>query len=183
MALPHEALLASRRESTHLNVFHGGGFSEAIALRVRDAACENGVEVTMHNLVDFEAFSGGPAQSSPALLLITTIEDEQPCPASAACLRFLRRKSHGPKTLDGLQFAVLGLGDSNLLAVAWRRVDCFGARDCNQAAEKVDSWLKHLGGTRFCRRGEADDRTGNTEIDGWLERLWAALRLSGGAGV
>ena len=42
-------------------------------------------------------------------------------------------------------------------------------------AQKVDARLAALGGCRFYARGEADDRTGNEEIEPWIAGLWTAL--------
>lgn len=68
---------------------------------------------------------------------------------------------------DKVQFAVLGLGDSNLLLDRQHT----SAKDCNQVAQALDSRLEVLGGTRFCERGECDERTGLSEVEPWIEML------------
>ena len=50
------------------------------------------------------------------------------------------------------------------------------AKDCNQAAQTLDSALHFLGGERMCRRGEANDAVGLEEaVEPWSEKLWAPL--------
>ena len=66
---------------------------------------------------------------------------------------------------------VLGLGDSNLLLDRQTTT----AKDCNQVGQTLDARLAELGAERFCARGEADERTGLTEVEPWIASLWAAL--------
>jgi len=66
---------------------------------------------------------------------------------------------------------VLGLGDSNLLLDRQHT----SAKDCNQVAQVLDGRLEALGGVRFYERGEADERTGLTEVDPWIDGLIAKL--------
>ena len=70
-----------------------------------------------------------------------------------------------------LCFSVLGLGDSNLLLDR----QTTEAKDCNQVARKLNERLEMLGARRFHALGEADDRTGNKEIEPWIVSLRAAL--------
>ena len=163
-----------------LAVFHGGELSAEVAKRIRQRDTCQAVAVHLHTLDAFESWAsdarlGEGGRSHAAVLIVTTIEDEQPDAQSAACLRFLRRKSHGTTLLDGLNFAVLGLGDSNNLATTWRRVDWATPRDVNQAAQNVDAWLAHLGGKRFHALGESDDRTDNLPIESWIEGMWQSF--------
>ena len=85
----------------------------------------------------------------------------------------LQRKTH-PATLlrDRPTFAVLGLGDSNLLLDRQHT----SAKDCNQVAQALDARLEALGGVRFCARGECDERTGLTEVEPWIETLVANIK-------
>ena len=69
------------------------------------------------------------------------------------------------------QDAVLGLGDSNLLLDRQTTT----AKDCNQCARRLDARLAALGGERFHGVGETDDRTGNTELDPWVDACADAL--------
>eukprot|EP00965_Chrysotila_dentata_P124108 4101851-Pleurochrysis_carterae.AAC.1 len=113
--------------------------------------------------------------TNPALALATaqveTVENEQPSEGAGACVRLLNRRTHEQGCLTRLVYSVLGLGDSNLLLDRQTTT----AADCNQAAQRLDKRLAELGGTAFHARGEADDRTGNTEIQPWLAQLWEKL--------
>ena len=103
-----------------------------------------------------------------AVFIASTIENEAPPEDAGACIRFFRRKTH-PETLlkDKIQFAIMGLGDSNLLLDRQHT----SAKDCNQVAQALDSRLEALGAIRFCQRGEADERTGLTEVEPWIDML------------
>ena len=108
-----------------------------------------------------------------AIFVASTIENEAPPEDAGACVRFFKRKTHPADLLaDKVQFAVLGLGDSNLLLDRQHTA----AKDCNQVAQALDARLEALGGNRFCGRGEADERTGLTEIDPWIETLIGKLK-------
>ena len=89
------------------------------------------------------------------------------------CLRFFKRKTHPPNMLSqGFHFAVLGLGDSNLLLDR----QTTGPSDCNQVAQDLDSCLNNLGGTRFCPMGLADERIGlDIDVEPWMVGLWSIL--------
>ena len=104
------------------------------------------------------------------LFLVATVENEQPPEAAGRCVRFFGR-DHAPNFLSSLHCAVFGLGDSNLLLDRQTTT----AKDCNQVAQKLDKKLIALGATRFYRYGEADDRTGNAELQPWLDGLGDAV--------
>ena len=114
-----------------------------------------------------------------AIFVVQTIENESPPEEASACIRFLQRKTH-PNTLlpssssssSAVQFTVLGLGDSNLLLDRQHT----SAKDCNAVAQRLDVRLEELGGTRFWNRGEADERTGLTEVvEPWIQGLVTML--------
>ncbi len=106
--------------------------------------------------------------STLAIFIAQTIENELPTEDAGACIRFFKRKTH-PDTLfkDKPQFAVLGLGDSNLLLDRQHT----NASDCNQVAQALDARLQALGGERFCQRGECDERTGLLEVEPWIDMM------------
>ena len=108
-----------------------------------------------------------------AVFVVQTIENESPPEDAGACVRFFKRKTHPNNLLaDKVQFCVLGLGDSNLLLDRQHT----SAKDCNQVAQALDGRLEALGGTRFMERGEADERTGLTEVEPWIATLVDRLK-------
>ena len=103
-----------------------------------------------------------------AIFIAQTIENELPTEDSGACIRFFKRKTHADTLFkDKPQFAVLGLGDSNLLLDRQHT----NAGDCNQVAQALDARLQALGGERFCQRGECDERTGLLEVEPWIDMM------------
>ena len=48
-------------------------------------------------------------------------------------------------------------------------------QDCNQCGQALDQRLEELGAKRLYARGEADERTGLTEVEPWILGLWDAL--------
>ena len=110
-----------------------------------------------------------------------TIENGAPTEDGGTLTRFFHRKSHPDDLLSSnrssssgggggkkFKFAVLGLGDSNLLLDR----QTTSAKDCNQVAQKLDTRLTQLGGTRFHSLGLADERTGLQEVEPWIESFW-----------
>ena len=111
--------------------------------------------------------------STLAVFIVQTVENEAPVEDAGACIRFFKRRTH-PNTMlcNSVQFTVLGLGDSNLLLDRQHTA----AKDCNQVAQALDARLEALGGTRYYDRGEADERTGLTEIEPWIDGLVSKLK-------
>ena len=111
------------------------------------------------------------------MFVVETVENAQPAEAAGAAVRFFnrRRKEGAAGVLSGLlRFAVLGLGDTNLLL---DRQTTTG-RDCNQAGATLDSALSYLGGAQVVERCEANDASGlSADVDPWTARLVAALRV------
>ena len=108
-----------------------------------------------------------------ALFIVETVEEAQPCEAAGPCTRLVNKRANPSGCLARLNFAVLGLGDSNLLLDRQTTT----AKDCNQAARALDARLTELGATPFHTYGESDDRTGNEEIKPWVAGLASALRV------
>ena len=128
-------------------------------------------KIAMSKSKDFKtALLEGPLAkpTSLAIFITQTIENEAPPEDAGACIRFFKRKTH-PETLltNHSLFAVIGLGDSNLLLDRQHTA----AKDCNQVAQMLDARLEKLGGQRFCERGEGDERTGLQEVDPWIDML------------
>ncbi|KAL3804579.1 hypothetical protein ACHAW5_004582 [Stephanodiscus triporus] len=142
-------------------LLHGGGLSSDVAERIGSKLPPSvrARKLSMSRTKEFKAalLDDDDVRSGPALaiFIVQTIKNESP-PEDA-----------GPGGGGVRLFAVLGLGDSNLLLD--RRHT--SAKDCNQVARALDSRLEGLGGTRFCDRGECDERTGLLECEPWIEML------------
>jgi NADPH-ferrihemoprotein reductase len=155
----------------------GGEASTQIA---RDLAEEARKRNFRPRLVAMDDFKQCDLETSPAtaIFVVETIENAQPSEAAGRCLRFYNRKRKaGEKDLfkNKLRYAVLGLGDTNLLLDRQTTT----AKDCNQAAQTLDSALLFLGGERLVTRGEANDAVGLEEaVEPWREALWPQLEKS-----
>ena len=159
-------------------ILHGGDLSSDVAEQISSKLTPSTIgathihKISMSKSKEFKAalVEDGPLAkpTTLAIFIAQTIENEAPPEDAGACIRFFKRKTH-PETLlnNKAQFTVLGLGDSNLLLD--RQHTC--AKDCNQVAQALDARLEKLGGTRFCDRGECDERTGLSEVEPWIEML------------
>ena len=160
-------------------------FSDGEQPLVLDAVCKaaatQGINITVDGsgMQGFEDWLGSEtdeAHPPPCLFIVTTDEEmELKSEGAQKCLKFLARRTNGPGTLRGLRFAVLGLGDSNHLAMSHRSISWASGKDCNQCGELFDRWLEQIGGTRMVRRGEMDARTDNDALDPWLDKLWRVV--------
>ena len=104
--------------------------------------------------------------------VLQTIENAAPTEEGGSCVRFFKRKTHPENLLEGkFSFAVLGVGDSNLLLDRQTTT----AKDCNQVAQELDARLAALGGQRKFELGMADERTGLKEVEPWIQGFWASL--------
>lgn len=108
--------------------------------------------------------------------IIQTIENNSPTEEGGSCIRFFKRKTHPQDLLkDSFSYAVLGLGDSNLLMDRQTTT----AKDCNFCAQQLDSRLEALGGSRFHYIGMADEREGlNEDVSSWIESFWSKVEES-----
>jgi len=121
------------------------------------------------------------------LFVVQTVEHATAPEDGQAFLRWLKRKDHPTTTaaaaaapalsplppLSGLGFAVLGLGDSNLLLDRQTTT----AKDCNQVAQLVDQRAEELGGIRLCARGEGDERAGTQCLTGAVQQWTTAVEV------
>ncbi|VEU37385.1 unnamed protein product [Pseudo-nitzschia multistriata] len=165
--------------ATKIVVVHGGELARDVAEQIealRPKECGT-VEVTLRcaserpkTLLDYKTGRGGDDEKVVLCFILQTIENAAPTEEGGSVLRFFKRKTHPGDLLESpaLSFAVLGLGDSNLLLDR----QTTAAKDCNQAAEQLDARLAALGGTRRCPLGMADERTGLTEVEPWIKDVF-----------
>ncbi|GMH73382.1 hypothetical protein TrRE_jg3839 [Triparma retinervis] len=161
------------RKDMQLTVFWGGEVADAISDQIKQEA-PSGFEVDVvamesYGKSDLEAFKDS---QMTAVFLLQTVENNQPPEEASKFLRFFKRKTH-PETMlaDKLKFAVLGLGDSNLLLDR----QTTGAKDCNACGQLLDTRLEALGATRIYELGLTDERTGMEEVEPWIVGLWETL--------
>jgi sulfite reductase alpha subunit-like flavoprotein len=158
---------------TKIVIIHGGELAKDVAEQVEALKPSDDFDVTLR------CASERPKtllNLSDAVLcfVMQTIENEAPTEEGGSVVRFFKRKTHPSDLLEssGLSFAVLGLGDSNLLLDR----QTTAAKDCNQVAQQLDSRLEALGGKRVCPLGMADERTGLTEVEPWIKDVfWKSL--------
>ena len=161
-------------------LLYGGDLSSDVAEQISTKLTSTSSSINIHKIAmskskDFKnALLDGPLAkpSTLAIFIAQTIENESPPEDAGACIRFFKRKTHPDDLLcNKIQYAVLGLGDSNLLLDRQHTA----AKDCNQVAQALDTRLEKLGGTRFCVRGEGDERTGLLEVDPWIDMIVAKI--------
>ena len=167
-------------DSGRLFILHGGEASTQIARDLSEKARARGLRprvVAMDDFksCDFEKCDLENKGARVAVFVVETVENAQPAEAAGTCLRFYNRKRKaGERDLlrGKLAYAVLGLGDTNLLLDRQTTT----AKDCNQAAQTLDSALLFLGADRLVTRGEANDAVGLEEaVEPWSETLWPAV--------
>ena len=163
--------------SSRFFILFGGEASTQIARDIAEKATKRGLKPSVVAMDDFKGCDLDKS-ASIAIFVVETVENAQPAEAAGTCLRYFNRKRKaGEKSLlNGLlKYAVLGLGDTNLLLDRQTTT----AKDCNQAAQTLDSALLFLGGEKLVIRGEANDAVGLEEaVEPWCETLWPALEKS-----
>ena len=98
-------------------ILYGGEASTQIARDLSDKAVANGFAPRLFAMDDFKQCDLCQTPCT-AIFVVETIENAQPAEAAGTCLRFFnrKRKSGEKDSLRGvLTYAVLGLGDTNLL--------------------------------------------------------------------
>ena len=151
---------ATNAKATRTFVLHGGEAAAQIAKDLaRAAEKEHGIALNVMKMDDFRdvEFDKEPCA---VVFVVETVENAQPAEAAGSCVRFFNRKrkegTNQAMLAGKMSYAVLGLGDTNLLLDRQTTT----AKDCNQAAQTLDSALAALGGARIVPRGEANDAVG-----------------------
>ena len=158
-------------------IVHGGELARDVAEQIESLQPSSNFEVTLKCASERPKKLLEQLENDSNVFLcfvMQTIENENPTEEGGSLFRFFKRKTHSIDLLESpsLSFAVLGLGDSNLLLDR----QTTAAKDCNQVAKQLDSRLEALGATRLCPLGMADERTGLTEVDPWIkETFWKCL--------
>lgn len=169
-------IVSKQKTSSRVFVLHGGEAASQIAMDLAESAKkDHGVDMSVCAMDDFRdvRFDEEPCV---VVFVVETVENAQPAEAAGACVRFFNRKRKegtNKEMLAGkMSFAVLGLGDTNLLLDRQTTT----AKDCNQAAQTLDSALAALGGNRIVARGEANDAIGlDEDVVPWSKEMFPAL--------
>lgn len=163
---------------TKVVIVYGGELAKDVAEQIDAQKPASGeVDVTLRCASERPKTLLDSEKDTVLCFVMQTIENEGPTEEGSAVLRFFKRKTHPSDLLNGndneksLRFAVLGLGDSNLLLDR----QTTAAKDCNQVAQQLDARLEALGGTRSCALGMADERTELTEVEPWISAFWKSL--------
>ena len=153
-------------------IVHGGELAKDVAEQI-ESLKPSDIEVTLRCASERPKKLLEQINSNVVLCFVMqTIENENPTEEGGSVFRFFKRKTHSEDLLKDQSFAVLGLGDSNLLLDR----QTTGAKDCNQVAQQLDARLEALGGTRLCDLGLADERTGLTAVEPWIKDIfWKSL--------
>jgi len=160
---------------TKILIVYGGELAQDVAKRIVKTKPEFLTDITI-------SVQSGSEQRPKQLLslgedvvvifILQTIENAAPTEDGGTTTRFFKRKTHPEDLLKNkFRFATFGLGDSNLLLDR----QTTSAKDCNQVAQDLDARLLVLGGIKQHELGMADERTGLTEVEPWIQALWSSF--------
>ncbi|KAH7156093.1 NADPH cytochrome p450 reductase [Dactylonectria macrodidyma] len=141
------------------------GTAEAFAARLaRDCRLRFGLQAISADLSDYDAdtIAAIPA-SKPVIFIISTFGEGDP-PDNAADL-WKHLQSRTPQPLENLNYAALGLGNSNY-------------QHYNRVIDVVTTAIDNAGARMILPLAKADDAEGNTEaqFSQWKESLLVALK-------
>ncbi|GMS84789.1 hypothetical protein PENTCL1PPCAC_6964, partial [Pristionchus entomophagus] len=135
------------------------GQAESISKELADRARAVGLEPEVRTLNDIEKELDLTTESFIVIVVSSTGDGDAP-ENSARFLRRISRKTLKEDHLNGLQYAMLGLGDSNYSTYQGVPI-------------KMDHQLSFLGATRVLQRGEADDQVGlELIVEPWIDKLF-----------
>lgn len=138
------------------------GQADAITEEIRDNSAAHGLECERHCLSQAE--KKFTLEKETCVVIVTsTTGDGEPPETALKFFRRLKKKTHPNDYLSHLNYALLGLGDSNY------------TNFCN-AGKTLDKRLEELGAKRFYLSGWADDAVGLEQVvEPWIEGLFPAL--------
>ncbi|RCN28050.1 flavodoxin, partial [Ancylostoma caninum] len=138
------------------------GQAESIAKLIKERSEILGLQPRLYILDENE--KQFHLEKEPFAVIVVSSTGDGDAPENAA--RFMRRimrKSLERNFLEGLDYALLGLGDSNYSTF-------------QGVPKKIDAQLEYLGATRIIETGHADDQVGlELVVEPWIEELFKAL--------
>ncbi|GAQ83041.1 NADP/FAD dependent oxidoreductase [Klebsormidium nitens] len=166
-ALRKSKLEAASRSSGETLFLYGSqtGNAMEVAKSLNAEAATHGIASRVLAL-DEKPLHKIPGTTKAAVFVVSSTGDGDP---PENCERFhnaLKRRTHAADLLAGVQFTVLGLGDSNYTTYMG-------------VPRVFTSRLPELGAKRFYKNCEADEVDGLEDvIDKWKEGLWDALKAA-----
>ena len=138
------------------------GQADAITEEIQDNSVTHGLECERHCLSQVE--KKFTLEKETCVVIVTsTTGDGEPPDTALKFFRRLKKKTLPNDYLSSLNYALLGLGDSNY------------TNFCN-AGKTLDKRLEELGAKRFYASGWADDAVGLEQaVEPWIEGLFPAL--------
>ncbi|GAB2216809.1 hypothetical protein Drorol1_Dr00024589 [Drosera rotundifolia] len=140
-----------------------GNAMDAAERIAREAECRGCPAVSLLSIDQFDP-SLLPKQSSVIFIVSTTGQGDAP-DSMKGFWKFLLQRNISSHWLDGVQYAVFGLGDS-------------GYQKYNFVAKKLDKRLGDVGGIPIIERGLGDDQHPSGyegALDPWMASLWTVL--------
>ncbi|KAI8495711.1 hypothetical protein Bbelb_266830 [Branchiostoma belcheri] len=139
------------------------GQAKAIAEEIHDNAEKHGLRTDLFGL-ELTEKKFDVTKESCVVFVCSTTGDGEPPDNALKFFRRLKKKTLPSDHLSHLNFALLGLGDSNY------------TNFCN-CPKTLDKRLQELGAKPFYPTGYADDAVGlEIVVDPWIEGLWTAVR-------
>lgn len=153
-----------------LQVLFGGELSQSVTENFCEVAQSHSHDVKVFDMKDFKKANIDSVESF-TIFIVQTIENDQVPESAVRMYSFLKNLSHPADLLSKLKFAVIGLGDSNLLQDRQTTT----AKDCNQCGKVMYKRLSDLGGTSMHELCMADERTELSELEPWLASFFSSL--------
>ncbi|XP_061172476.1 methionine synthase reductase-like [Saccostrea echinata] len=152
-------------KKNHCLLLYGSqtGQAEAITEEIQENSVAHGLEFERHCLSQVE--KKFTLEKETCVVIVTsTTGDGEPPDTALKFFRRLKKKTLPSDYLSHLNYALLGLGDSNY------------TNFCN-AGKTLDRRLEELGAKRFYPSGWADDAVGLEQaVEPWIEGLFPALK-------
>jgi len=137
------------------------GNAEGLCHEFHNQAVSLGHPARIAPLNDFD--SVGFQQAPTVIIICSTSGDGEPPENARKFVRWLKKKTHAPDTLQGMRFGVLALGDTNYTHFC-------------RAGRTIDTRLAEMGARALVPRGDADDAVGlEAVVEPWKAALWNAL--------
>lgn len=168
LARPRPTIVAASHTFPRLAVFHGSnlGTSAGVARELAAAASDHGHSASVAPLNDAV---GKLNDLATGTLLVIVVSSYNGRPTDDADRFVTWAEALQPGSLEGLSFAILGIGDRSYSAT-YQRIPSL-----------IDERLCAAGATRIGDRGEADvGGDFSSSVDSWSQNLWDSIKTGDG---